>query len=446
MSEVKSHTVALVSLGCPKNLVDSEHLLGVLAAQGFTIVEEPEQAEVIIVNTCAFIQPAEEEAIEALLDMADLKQSGQCRALLCAGCLVQRRGSELAAALPEVDGFLGIGALGQAAELIERALAGERLVIAGDLNWSPLATTPRWRSGSEWLAYLRIADGCNHHCAFCTIPDIRGRYRSRPVPDLTAEFGRLMGEGVREVCLIAQDTSAYGRDLPEEPDIADLLYSLGEVAYEGWLRLLYLHPQHVTDRLWQAMRDVPAVVPYVDIPLQHASEAVLRRMGRRGSKQEYLGLVGNIRAWMPDAALRTTVITGFPGETDAEFEELLSFLEEAALDRVSVFRYWPEEGTRAAELPGQLPDEVRDERLAQVMLVQEMISLERNQALVGQVLKVLVEEKVEQVWKGRSTRDAPEVDGEVKILGAGDLCPGEFAKVRITRAEVHDLEGVVEPG
>jgi ribosomal protein S12 methylthiotransferase len=441
-------TVALISLGCPKNLVDAEHLLGLLDGDGFRVVEEPREAAVIIVNTCAFIEPAEEEAVEALLDMADLKREGRCRVLLATGCLPQRRGEELLAALPEVDGFLGVGALPRIGELVTRALAGERLFIGGDLGFSPNANLPRWRSGAEWLAYLRIADGCSHRCTFCTIPGIRGDYRSRPVDDVLAEFGALVASGTREVCLIAQDTTAYGRDLPEKPSLAQLLRRMGEVPFGGWVRLLYGHPRHVTDDLLQAMTEVPAVVPYLDIPLQHASRSVLQRMGRAGGRQEYLDLIANIRGHLPSVALRTTFIVGFPGETEADFAELLEFVEAARLDRVSAFRYWEEEGTPAAALPDQVPEEDREERLARLLEVQEPISLTANQHLVGQRLRVLAESRVEGLLVGRSYRDAPEVDGEVKIRASRAVLAqaplGRFVEVRVTRAEVHDLEAELD--
>lgn len=448
MTSDKPTTVALVSLGCPKNQVDAEHMLGLLDAQGLTVVEDVAQAEVIIVNTCAFIEPAEEEAIEALLDMADLKAEGCCRALLCTGCLSQRRGQELLDALPEVDGFLGVGALPRIGELVSRVLAGERLFVSGDLTYSPNAHLPRWRSGPEWLAYLRIADGCSHRCAFCTIPDIRGPYRSRPVADIVAEFQALVADNVREVCLIAQDTTAYGRDLPDKPNLAHLLRRLGEVPYGGWVRLLYGYPNQVTDDLLRAMAEVPAVVPYLDLPLQHVSQPVLRRMGRSGGREEYLALVRNIRAVLPQAALRTTFIVGFPGETEADFAALLDFLAEAQLDRVSAFRYWAEEGTRAASLPDQVPEEDRDERLARLLEAQENLSLERNEQFVGQQLTVLVESRRERFLVGRSYRDAPEVDGEVKFQAPPALLEqpplGQFVKVRVTRAEVHDLVAELE--
>jgi len=319
--------------------------------------------------------------------------------------------------------------------------------VASDLDGLDTAEAPRWRSAPEWSTYLKIADGCSNRCTYCTIPLIRGPFRSRPVEDVVREFGQLVAGGVQEVCLIAQDTAMYGTDLGGRVGLSDLLQRLGEAPFDGWIRVMYMHPEHVTDDLLATMAATPRVVHYLDLPLQHAAKNVLFRMGRKGTREECLALVRRIRDAMPDAAIRTTFMTGFPQETEGDFEVLLDFLEEARLDRVSAFRYWAEEGTPAAEMPNQIPEEVRDERLARLLAVQEMISLEVNQRFVGQRLRVLVEECVEGVFKGRSYRDAPEVDGEVKIIGApaGALAVGQFADVEITRAEVHDLSGTLAP-
>ena len=291
--------VALVSLGCAKNLVDSENILGALAAAGYEVVEETDAAQVVIVNSCAFIQPAEEETIEALLDLAGLKKRSKGRKLLCVGCLPQRRGRQLMDLLPEVDGFVGVGAVPRMPELVGRVLQGERVFEDSDFDYVPNAATPRWRSAPEWSTYLRIADGCSNFCSYCLIPSIRGPYRSRPLPDVVGEFRELVAGGVKEICLIAQDTTAYGHDLETRPDLAGLLLALGEVPYDGWIRLLYMHPEHVTDRLLDVLPQIPQLVPYVDLPLQHVAKGVLQRMGRRGSKQEILSLVANIRAALP---------------------------------------------------------------------------------------------------------------------------------------------------
>jgi ribosomal protein S12 methylthiotransferase len=446
MTNPQAIKIALVSLGCPKNLVDSEHILGSLSQQGYQIVEDNEQADVIIVNTCAFIRPAEEEAVEALLDLADLKGTS-AKALICAGCLPQRRGRELLDTMPEVDAFVGVGQATHLPDVVQRVLAGERVYLDSDLEEIATAEEPRWRSSPEWSAYLKIADGCSNRCTYCTIPDIRGLYRSRSADDIVAEFRQLVDGGVKEVILIAQDTTMYGYDLPGEETLPRLLEKLGAVPYDGWIRVMYLHAEHVSDALLETMAAIPQVIHYLDIPLQHVSKGVLYRMGRRGTKEDSLQLVRNIRRVMPDAALRTTFMTGFPQETEGEFEALLEFVQEAKLDRVSAFRFWPEDGTMAAGMPAQIPEEVRDERLARLLALQESISLEVNRGFVGKRLQVLLEGQVEGLWRGRSYRDAPEVDGEVKVIvpeaSTVAAAPGEFVQVQITRAEVHDLEGTL---
>lgn len=440
-------TVAVVSLGCPKNLVDSQAMLGLLQQAGYEIVEEVEQAEVIIVNTCAFIEPAQEEAIDALLDLAELK-SEKCRALICAGCLAERHKETLLEELPEVDAFVGVGAVPSIVEAVEGALSGRRAFVDAPLSYVYDGSSPRVLTGPSWLAYLKIADGCNHRCAFCTIPQLRGRYRSVAIPALHSQFEQLVDSGAREVCLIAQDTSAYGKDLEPRVRLADLLSDLQQVPFDGWLRMLYLHPDSLDEDTIAAMCGAGPVLPYFDIPLQHASQSVLRAMGRKGDAETYLKLVESLRRHNPQATVRTTFIVGFPGETDRDFELLLDFITQARLDRLSVFRYWPETGTRAATLPDQVPLEVADERLDELMRVQEGLSLEINQGFVGRSMKVLLEGPLERtVWRGRTYRDAPEIDGEVKVtVPATDhvLEPGEFADVQITAAEVHDLRGRID--
>jgi ribosomal protein S12 methylthiotransferase len=435
-------TVALVSLGCPKNQVDAEVMLGLLEAAGYRLVDSPEQAEVVIVNTCAFLEPAVEEALDALLDLAELKQTGALRGLVCSGCLPQRYGDNLLTELPEVDVFLGPGAVPRIAEAVAAALAGRREVICAPLDYLCTAETPRLRAGPEWLAYLKIADGCDNRCAYCIVPDLRGPYRSRPPADLRREFAGLAGEGVREVVLIAQDSSNYGRDLRPPSSLAALLRELGQVAYEGWLRVMYLHPARLDEPLLRAMAETPAVVPYLDLPLQHAAPEVLRRMGRAGSAESYLELLAQVRTHLPTAALRTTFIVGFPGETDEDFERLLAFVQAARFDRLSAFRYWPEEGTPAAKLPEQVPIAVAEERLAALMELQEGISLENNRRLIGRRLRVLVEEVGPEEARGRSYRDAPEVDGQVRLAPVPPgVAPGQFVEAEITGAEIHDLVG-----
>ena len=441
-----SHTVALVSLGCPKNLVDSEVMLGLLEQAGYRIVDEVEGAEVVIVNTCAFIEPAVEEAVEALLDLADLKASGT-RCLICAGCLTSRYGAELLAELPEVDAFLGPGSVPEIAAVIERCLAGERPVEMAAVPWLYAADTPRVRTGREWLAHVKVADGCSHRCAYCMIPSLRGPYRSRPAEDIRAEIAGLIDEGVREICMIAQDTSAWGSDLPGAQTLAGLLESLELGGWDGWLRLQYLHPDGITDELLAAVAGSEQVVEYFDIPLQHADAAMLRSMGRRGDAGAYLALLGRIRAVMPQAALRTTFIVGFPGESRERFESLLHFVAAARFDRLSAFRYWDEPGTRAHELGDKVDPAEAQDRLDELMALQAAISREINQGFVGRTLRVLVEEEGEEAGEvlGRSSRDAIEIDGSVIIAcDAAGSCPerGRFADVLVQEAFEHDLRGI----
>lgn len=446
-------TVALVALGCPKNLVDAEVMLGLLERAGYPLVEDPERAEVLIVNTCAFIEPAVEEALDALLELADLKQTGRLRALICAGCLTQRGGAELLEQLPEVDLFLGPGAVPRVVEAVQAALAGRRQVMLDPLDYLYCAETPRWRSAPGWTTYVKLADGCDNRCTYCTVPRLRGAYRSRRMQDVLAEVQSLTssplsppqreseGSEVREIIFIAQDTSNYGHDLAPPTSLAELLRALDDLDYDGWLRLMYLHPARLSEPLLAAWAECRPLLPYVDVPLQHVVPQVLRRMGRPGSPETYLDLLARIREYLPQAAIRTTFIVGFPGETEQDFTTLCDFVTAARFDRLSVFRYWPEEGTPAAALPEQVPFQIGDERLERLMQLQEGLSLSLNRQFIGQRLRVLVEQVTPEGALGRSYRDAPEVDGQVRLPGATNLQPGQFVEATITAAEIHDLLG-----
>ncbi len=459
-------SVALVPLGCPKNLVDAEVMMGLLERAGYPLVDDPEQAEVLLVNTCAFIEPAIEEAVDALLELAGLKQTGRLRALLCTGCLTQRGGEELLEQLTEVDVFLAPGAVPRVVEAVGAALAGRRQVMLAPRDYLYCAETPRWRSAPGWTTYVKIAEGCDNRCSYCTVPSLRGAYRSRTVEDVLAEVRGLVGSAwgelssppslgsngqgglespphaeVREIILIAQDTTNYGRDLDPPASLTDLVRALGTLDYDGWLRLMYLHPARLSEPLLAAWAECKPLLPYLDLPLQHAAPAVLQRMGRPGSPEAYLELLTHIREHLPQAAIRTTFIVGFPGETEEDFATLCDFVQEARFDRLSVFRYWPEEGTPAATMPDQVPFEIGDERLERLMQLQEGISLSLNQQFLGKRLRVLVEQVTPEGAVGRSYRDAPEVDGQVRLSSAAGLQPGQFVDVTITEAEVHDLIG-----
>jgi ribosomal protein S12 methylthiotransferase len=436
--------VALISLGCPKNLVDSEVMLGLLQEAGHDVIEEAEAADVVIVNTCAFIEPAVEEAVEALLDTVELEgPSGRPR-VICAGCLTERYGEELREQLPEVDAFVGPGSVEDIAEVVAGCADEGQLLVQAAPPWLYSAETPRIRTGREWLAYVKVADGCSHSCAYCMIPSIRGPFRSRPADDIRREVAGLIGDGVREICVIAQDTSMWGRDLDGGWNLGRLLRSLELGGWDGWVRLQYLHPDGITDELVDAVADMPQVVPYFDVPLQHAAPSILRSMGRRGDPDSYLAMIDRIRNKLPEAALRTTFIVGYPGETEEDFETLLRFVEDARCDRLSAFRYWDEPGTRAAELPDQVPEGDALDRLEVLMLTQAEISAQKNQQFVGGQLRVLVEKEDAETGAmvGRCYRDAPEVDGEV-IIEDGAPGPGSFAEITVTEAGEHDLWGVV---
>ncbi len=437
-----AETVALVSLGCAKNLVDSEVMLGVLEQAGYEVVEDVAQADAIIVNTCAFIEPAVNEAVEALLDLAEMK-AGRCRALICAGCLAQRYGGDLAEQLAEVDAFVGPDGVPEIARIVSETLGGGHPVMAEPPNFLMDAATPRRRTGAEWMAYLKIAEGCDHRCGYCLIPGIRGPYRSRTTDDIRTEVDTFISEGVREICLIAQDTSAWGRDLDPPVTLSALLASFTQSGYDGWLRLQYLHPSSVTEALIEAVRDVPCVVPYFDIPFQHAHADVLRAMHRPGNAERYLELIECIRTTIPGAALRTTFIVGYPGETDEAFGELLRFVRAARFDRLSAFTYWDEEGTASSELPDKVPSEEAEKRLAELMALQEEVSLSNNQRFVGCSMRVLIEGAVEdgEGVQGRSYRDAPDVDGAVVLPDCSPrvIEAGQFVDVVVEEALEHDL-------
>ena len=429
----------LLNLGCAKNLVEGEHLAGLLLQAGWQPCAEPGEAELLLLNTCGFIRPAVEEAIEAALELARAKGPGQ--RLVVAGCLVGRYGKKLAASLPEADLLLSPG---EAPRLLEHLAAPppDRLAMSPPRGIFGAADARALSTGPGW-AYLRVSDGCSHSCAFCTIPRIRGRLRSRPLEDVLAEARRLAGAGARELNLVAQDLTSYGRDLGG-PGLAELLAALSEVPGVEWLRALYLHPDLLEPPLIQAMAATPKVVPYFDLPLQHIADPVLRAMGRRKSGAELRRLLALVRAAAPGAVLRTTLLVGHPGEGEAEFAQLTEFVEQAGFDRLGVFAYSPEAGARSARLAAP-PPEVAQERRERIMELQRSISRRRLARLLGRELPVLVlgpHPDSDLVWAGRTAGQAPEVDGLVIITG-GSAPPGSLAACRITATHDHDLEGVL---
>jgi len=438
-----SWKVGLVSLGCPKNLVDSETMLGLLSAEGFSITGREEEADVLIVNTCSFINDAKEESIKTILELARLKASGRLKTLLVAGCLAQRYPDELVREMPEIDGLIGTGDVGEIVRAVRRALSGERVSPCGAPGTLSGAAAPRLLSTPSYTAYLKIAEGCDNRCAYCVIPEIRGPYRSRPLEDVLQEAASLAAMGVHELILIAQDTTRYGLDLYGRPALAGLLGKLSRLEGIAWLRVMYAYPALVNDELLEVMAAEPKICRYLDIPLQHVSDAILTRMNRRGKRKDITTLVRQMRTAVPGITLRTSFIVGFPGETEEDFRELLDFMKTVRFDRVGVFTYSPEEGTPAAGMSGQVPEEVKAARKESAMLLQRKISLERNRAKVGRELTVLVEGRTggKGVFYGRSEGDAPEIDGKVFVRAGRDLSAGELVRVRVTGAREYDLEG-----
>ena len=433
-------TVGMVSLGCAKNRVDSEVLLGMLKGAGHEIVSDPAEAEIIFVNTCGFIEPAKEESIEAIFEMARYKQTGRLKKLFVTGCLAQRYMDDLYREMPEVDGFMGVADYARLPDMLREAQAGGRPRYMRD--GERFFKAPRVLTTPPYSAYVKISDGCDNRCSYCAIPLIRGPYRSRPFESIVEECRALAAGGVTEITLIAQDTSRYGNDFPGGRTLLpELLEAVSDIEGIHWLRVLYLYPDTTDDRLLDAIARLPKVAPYVDLPLQHIDDDMLRRMNRRGSAAWIKSRLAACRA--RGLTTRTTMIVGFPGETEEAFHELLRFVQETRFDRLGAFAYSPEEGTPGAEMPGQIDEAVKRRRLDELMTLQQGISLERNQERVGEVCEVLCEGMEEGMYTGRSIREAPESDGAIRFTAGRGIASGEYIRVRITGAEAYDLYGEV---
>jgi ribosomal protein S12 methylthiotransferase len=434
--------VHFTTLGCPKNQVDSELMLGMLAEAGHEIAPAPEAADCLVVNTCAFIDRAREESINTILELAQLKERGKARALIVTGCLTQRYGGEISREIPEVSAILGTSELHRIVDLVNQADGRQAWVGAAPPGYLYDAQTPRLLTGRVPYAYVKIAEGCDMGCTFCAIPQFRGRHRSRPLADIVREVEGLAARGVQEAILVSQDTLAYGRDLPGNGDIGALLLALGDTRMP-WIRPMYLHPAHVNDRLvaaWARAR----VVPYLDMPIQHADDEVLKAMRRAVTARRMRDIVAQFRAAIPGVTVRTTVLVGFPGETNAAFERLLAFVDEVRFDRLGVFTYSAEEGTPAPALPGQVDPEVAAERAARVQEAQDAIAWERATKLVGMETDVLVDGVSEDgafAWEGRTAGQAPEIDGVVYLRGRRDFRAGHFARVRVVEVDGYELVG-----
>ena len=432
-------TVGVVSLGCAKNRIDTEQMLGLLRAGGWEITADPAQAEAIIVNTCGFIDPAKQESIDTLLEMAQYKKSGRCRVLAATGCLVQRYAAELREQMPEVDLLMGVSDYPQICSLLSRAFLGERPVAVGCSR--DVFEAPRVLTTAPFSAFVRTGDGCDNRCAYCAIPLIRGGYRSRPYERVLAEARELSQRGVREITYIAQDTTRFGDDLPQG-NLATLLRDTARLEGVHWVRALYCYPTRVDDALLDALCGDEKICAYLDLPLQHIDGRILRRMNRKGSPEEIRALIGRARS--RGITLRTTMIVGFPGETEDDFRRLLDFVAEMRFDRLGAFVYSAEEGTPAAQMEDQVPQEVAQERLDRLMTLQQGISLSLNRARVGSVCEALLEGRDESGrWLARTRQEAPEGDGRVILTPDASHRAGEFVKARITGADTYDLTGEI---
>lgn len=433
--------VLFISLGCDKNLVDSEVMLGLLNKAGHQLTNDETEADVVVVNTCAFISDAKEESINTIIEMGELKKTGKLKKLIVAGCLSQRYKDEIMKELPEIDVIIGATNY----DKIVEAIGTDEESIVDDINYTPRPIAERIVTTNASMAYFKIAEGCNKLCTYCIIPHIRGRYRSMPMDSLIASAEKLASDGIKELVLVAQETTLYGVDLYGEKKLPELLTKLSEIEGIEWIRLLYCYPEEITDELIEVMATNPKICHYVDIPIQHSENAILKRMGRRTSREDIVELVGRLRTAMPDIAIRTTLISGFPGETQELHDGLVDFVDECEFDRLGVFTYSPEEGTPAAEYEDQVDGELAVKWRDEIMELQQEISYEKNQQMIGSTQKVLIEGYLvdDDVYVGRTYRDAPGVDGIVFVSAPYELISGSFVDVKITEANEYDLTGVI---
>ena len=435
--------ILFISLGCDKNLVDSEVMLGLLDAKGYQIVDDETQADIIVINTCCFVHDAKEESIQTILEMAEYKTEGRLKALIVTGCLAQRYRQEIIEEIPEVDAVLGTTAYDKIVEAVEEALAGAGHVELENVNALPLVDTKRLVTTGGHYAYMKIAEGCDKHCTYCIIPKLRGNYRSVPMERLIQEAKDLAEQGVKELILVAQETTLYGKDVYGEKSLHKLLRELCKVDGIRWIRILYCYPEEIDDNLIQVMKEEKKLCHYLDLPIQHANDEILKRMGRRTSKAQLEEIIGKLKREIPDITLRTTLITGFPGETEEQHEELKAFVDEMEFDRLGVFTYSPEEDTPAAEMPDQIPEEVKEDRQAEIMELQQEIAFAQAEDMIGEEVLVMIEGKVadENAYVGRTYKDAPGVDGLIFINTDEELMSGDFARVKVTGAVEYDLIG-----
>lgn len=435
--------ILFISLGCDKNLVDSEVMLGLLDSRGYQIVDDETIADVIVVNTCCFIHDAKEESIQTILEMAEYKKTGRLKALVVTGCLAQRYQQEIIDEIPEVDAVLGTASYDKIAEAIDEALDGHTEMYLEDIDRLPQVSSKRLVTTGGHYAYLKIAEGCDKHCTYCIIPKVRGNYRSVPMEQLLKEAKELAEGGVKELILVAQETTVYGQDIYGEKSLHRLLRELCKIDGFQWIRLQYCYPEEIDANLIRVMKEEPKICHYLDLPIQHASDAILKKMGRRTSKAQLVDTIRTLREEIPDITLRTTLITGFPGETEEQHQELVAFVDEMEFDRLGVFTYSPEENTPAAEMPDQIPEEVKEDRQAELMELQQEIAFDLAEDMIDREVLVMIEGKVadENAYVGRTYRDAPNVDGLIFINTDEELMSGDFAKVKVTGAMEYDLIG-----
>ena len=438
--------ILFISLGCDKNLVDSEQMLGLLTQKGFTLTDDETQADIIVINTCCFIHDAKEESIQNILEMAEYRKSGSCKALIVTGCLAQRYKQEIIDEIKEVDAVIGTTAHDEIFDVIEKVLAGQKELDIQDVDRLVEIDAKRVVTTGGHYAHLKIAEGCDKHCTYCIIPKIRGNYRSVPMERLLKEAHDLADQGVKELILVAQETTLYGTDIYGKKSLHILLKKLCEIKGIRWIRVLYCYPEEIYDELIETIRDEKKICHYLDLPIQHASDRILKRMGRRTTRAQLEEIIGKLRKEIPDIALRTTLITGFPGETQEDHEELMAFVDEMEFDRLGVFTYSQEEDTPAATMEDQIDEEIKKDRQEELMELQQEVSLDKNEEKIGRTMFAMVEGYLsdENVYVARTYADAPGIDGYLFIDTAETLMSGDFAKVKITGALEYDLTGELE--
>lgn len=437
--------ILFVSLGCDKNLVDTEKMLALVQEQGYEITNEEEEAEVVVVNTCCFIQDAKEESIVTILEYAKKKEEGFLKGIIITGCLAQRYKEEIQKEIPEVDVILGSASYDSILEALENLKKNDKKNKYDSLEYLPKNLTKRVITTGTSMAYLKIAEGCNKRCTYCIIPSIRGNYRSVPMEEVLDEAGQLAKKGIKELVLVAQEVTLYGKDIYQKKALPKLLEELCKIEGIEWIRLLYCYPEEITDELIEVMKTEEKICHYIDMPIQHSEDTILKRMGRRTTKAQIKEVIGKLREAMPDICIRTTLITGFPGETQEEHEALMEFVDEMEFDRLGVFTYSMEEDTKAAEFKDQVEEEIKEQRKEEIMQLQQEVSYDLNQDMIGKELEVLIEGYLfdEDVYVGRSYKDAPTVDGYVFVSSEEEIVSGSFVKVKIKEAEEYDLIGDV---